>query len=91
MGGSTTGTVQKPPHLICVEGRAQCQVAALWGRRRSRGEERKGGGKGGGRRGGGERREPAPPRRYRGGRRRRFRLPLGWEKWRGARLKFTSS
>ena len=29
LGGSTTGTVQSPAHLGCVEGRAQCQVAAL--------------------------------------------------------------
>ena len=69
------GNVPNLPHLICVEGRAQCQVAALWGRRRSRGEERKGGGKRGGKRGGGgKRKDPAPPRRYRGGRRRKLKV-----------------
>ena len=48
LGGSATGTVQDPAHLGCVLGRAQGQVAALWGVRRRRGEERKGGGKMGG-------------------------------------------
>ena len=29
LGGSATGTAQDPAHLGRVEGRAQCQVAAL--------------------------------------------------------------
>ena len=66
LGGSATGTVQDAAHLGCVQGRAQCQVAALWGVRRTRGEERKGGGRRkDGRRGVGEsRRELPPPRKY---------------------------
>ena len=77
-----------------MQGRAQCQVAALWGVRRTRGEERKGGGRRkDGRRGVGEsRRELPPPRKYLGGRRRRrLRSPVGWAEYRVPRLKSRSS
>ena len=94
LGGSATGTIQDPAHLGCVLGRAQGQVAGLWGVRRRRGEERKGGGsREEGRRGVGEsRRELQPSRRYLGDRRRRrLRSPVGWAECRGARPKSRSS